>query len=281
MFLMDAVHGGELYDLYQREGLSGSEAHAKFYLASVVLAFEHMHKAHIIYRDLKPENLLLTEKGKLKVTDLGLAKIVVGKTYTTCGTPDYFAPEMIEKKGYTDALDWWTLGVLAYELMVGRTPFGEGQEVLVNVKKGILHESVSFPHNCLGAFEDLVKGLCHANPASRLPVKKGGAGNVKNHDWFKDFEWAKLEDGTLDAPFRPKVKSMKQVAKTKIPDDQMPTKAPFKPTRRVKINWPCCPKGPEEPEWDELFPTVDISLGMDKDKVKPKKRTSVIGAAAK
>merc|ERR1711948_66281 len=89
-FLLEPALGGELYATYNRKGFHGSEKHER----------------RIIYRDLKPENLLLTDKGHIKLTDMGLAKFVIGQTYTTCGTPDYFAPELIASKGHTNAVDW-------------------------------------------------------------------------------------------------------------------------------------------------------------------------------
>merc|ERR1711941_188479 len=95
-FLMEPALGGELHATYHRRGLHGSEKHARYYTGGVVFAFEHLHERRIIYRDLKPENLLLNEQGYLKVTDMGLAKFAIGKAYTTCGTPDYLAPEIIQ-----------------------------------------------------------------------------------------------------------------------------------------------------------------------------------------
>jgi len=120
---MEPALGGELYNTYKRKGFHGSEKHARFYVAGVVYAFEHLHSRHIIYRDLKPENLLITDTGHLKVTDMGLAKFLIGKTYTTCGTPDYFAPEVIQSSGHNHAVDWWTVGILTFELMSGNPPF--------------------------------------------------------------------------------------------------------------------------------------------------------------
>ena len=100
-----------------------TEKASKFYGASVLLAFEHMHNKQIIYRDLKPENLLLDSQGFLKVADFGLAKVCLSRTYTLCGTPDYLAPEIILSKGHDKACDYWALGILIYEMTTGEVPF--------------------------------------------------------------------------------------------------------------------------------------------------------------
>merc|ERR1719183_2388051 len=105
-FLIEAALGGELYATYHRKAMHGKEKHAQFYSAAVICAFEHLHERRIIYRDLKPENILLDGSGFAKLTDMGLAKFVVGKTYTTCGTPDYFAPEVISSTGHNRGVDW-------------------------------------------------------------------------------------------------------------------------------------------------------------------------------
>ncbi|CAJ1404634.1 unnamed protein product [Effrenium voratum] len=154
-FLLEPALGGELYATYNKKGLFGKDGHAKFYVAGVVNAFQHLHSKKIIFRDLKPENLLLTELGHIKLTDMGLAKVVVGKTYTTCGTPDYFAPEMIASAGHTLAVDWWTVGVLTFELMAGHPPFESAHpmQIYQKVNKGI--GKVNFPPKCKGVVEDL------------------------------------------------------------------------------------------------------------------------------
>merc|ERR1711920_151628 len=103
-FLLELALGGELYETYSRKSLHGSEEHAKYYIAGVVFAFEHCHQRKIIYRDLKPENLLFTANGRIKLTDMGLAMFVIGRTFTTCGTPDYFAPEVIRSQGHNSAV---------------------------------------------------------------------------------------------------------------------------------------------------------------------------------
>merc|ERR1719387_3484508 len=106
-FLLEPCLGGELYDTYFRKCFHGKEGHAKFYVAGVIMAFEHLHERLVIYRDLKPENILIDSNGFPKLTDMGLAKFVIGQTYTTCGTPDYFAPEMVAATGHNMAVDWW------------------------------------------------------------------------------------------------------------------------------------------------------------------------------
>jgi len=126
-FLLEPALGGELFATYNRRNLYGQVEHAKYYAAGVVFAFQHLHERHILYRDLKPENLLFTEKGHIKLTDMGLAKFAIGKTYTTCGTPDYFAPEIVSSSGHTKAVDWWTLGILLFELLSGEPPFLDDQ----------------------------------------------------------------------------------------------------------------------------------------------------------
>merc|ERR1712137_491477 len=205
-FLMEVALGGELYALYNRKGFSGSEDHAKYYSAGVVFAFEHLHERHIIYRDLKPENLLLSEMGHVKLTDMGLAKFVIGTTYTTCGTPDYFAPELIASMGHTKAVDWWTLGILVFEFMSGHTPFESEypMQIYGNVMKGI--DKVNFPPKTRGAVGDLVKGLLKKEPGSRLPMRQGGVENIKHHKWYQSFNWQAMFEGKLDAPYKPVVK---------------------------------------------------------------------------
>jgi len=99
------------------------ESHAKFYAAQVCLALEYLHYLNLIYRDLKPENMLIDYKGYIKITDFGFGKIVEGRTWTLCGTPEYLAPEVIQTKGYNKSVDWWSFGVLVYEMVAGVSPF--------------------------------------------------------------------------------------------------------------------------------------------------------------
>jgi serine/threonine protein kinase len=227
-FLLELALGGELYATYSKKGFHGSEKHAKFYISGTTFAFDHLHDLKIIYRDLKPENLLLTEKGEIKLTDMGLAKVVVGKTFTTCGTPDYFSPEIIASAGHTHAVDWWTLGILTFELMSGNPPFESSapMQIYAKVTKGI--QKVAFPPKLKGSCEDLVKSLCTKDATERLPMKKGGIENIKKHAWYNGFDWAKMYSLQEPPPYVPKVKSKKDGANFSARKEDMPPQMKYK-----------------------------------------------------
>jgi len=202
-FLMEFVNGGELYTVYNRVGLYGSTLPARFYTASIVCAFEHLHILHILYRDLKPENMLLTATGQPKLTDFGLATFSIGVTHTFCGTSDYIAPEMIKGVGYTQAVDWWCLGILAFELLSGSPPFESvsPMQTYKRVMKGI--GDVQFPAKCQGVVSTLIKSLLQAAPSDRLPMRPGGIKNITSHQWYKTFEWEAFRQQQLKPPYVP------------------------------------------------------------------------------
>lgn len=227
-FLLELALGGELYDTYCKKGFHGSLKHAQFYSSGTTYAFAHLHDLKIVYRDLKPENLLLTETGKVKLTDMGLAKIVVGKTNTTCGTPDYFAPEVIAASGHNHAVDWYTLGILTFELMVGNPPFESAnpQQTMGKIQKGIL--SAKFPSKIKGDCEDLIKKLCDKEATKRLPMKKGGIQNIIKHAWYKEFDWKAMKDLTLDAPYKPVVKDKTDLKNFSANAADKPPQIPYK-----------------------------------------------------
>lgn len=221
-FLLEVALGGELYATYNRKGFHGSEKHAKFYIGGTIEGFNHLHTRRIIYRDLKPENLLLNDLGQIKITDMGLAKFVVGKTYTTCGTPDYFAPELIASTGHTNAVDWWTLGVLVFELMSGHPPFESAypMQIYSKVMKGI--NKVPFPPKCQGPVGELIKGLLKKEPSERLPMRPGGVTNLTSHAWYQGFDWDSFKKLELEAPYKPVVKGKKDIANFSARKEDMP-----------------------------------------------------------
>lgn len=204
-FLFEAALGGDLFSVYSRKGLYGSEKHCRFYTAGLTFAFRHMHRKKVVYRDLKPENVMLSEQGQIKLGDMDCAKFVVGKTYTTCGTPCYFSPEMISQGGHTCAVDWWSLGVLTFELMSGVGPFEAATPVMMydKVQKGI--DTVPFPKGCQGPVADLIRGLLVNKPSERLPCRPSGLEKLQALEFFKGFDWKAAEKQELKAPLKPSV----------------------------------------------------------------------------
>jgi len=204
-FLQEWVPGGELFHLLDIEG-SFDEATVRFYTANVLLAFEFLHAKGIIYRDLKPENLLLDAQGYLKMADFGFAKHVGGdKTYTICGTPDYQAPEVIMRQGTTKAADYWGLGILIFELLVGDTPFksltGDPWDTFRQALSGRFY----VPNFISDDAADIIFKLLQVNPSKRLGSGPNGAAEIKSHRFFKGIDWEALEQRKLPAPRRPRL----------------------------------------------------------------------------
>lgn len=222
VFLLELLPGGELYATYTKENLFGSEVHAKYYGSMVVIAFDHLHSHRIIYRDLKPENIVLKADGVPKLIDMGLAKRVVGKTYTTCGTPDYFAPEVITGAGHNHAVDWWTLGIFIFETLGGNPPFTASapMQIFKNVLGGI--RKVTLPKKCQGIAGDLIKSLLKKDPTERLPMRAGGVSNIKKSDWYAKYDWKSFEDLSMKAPYRPKVKDPTDLSNFSARAEDMP-----------------------------------------------------------
>jgi cGMP-dependent protein kinase len=212
--LIEPCFGGELFEVFSdNSDLFSSSVHAQFYAACTALGLEHMHSRRIVYRDLKLENCLLTTNGYLKLTDLGISKVCIGKTYTVCGTTDYFAPETLRQTGHNRAVDWWALGVMIYMMMTGRSPF-EAPDTMKTYRKIIsgfakVQFPTDFPQQCSG----MIKALCQKNPEERLTMGSLGIQNFKDHPWYRGFVWRSLETRTMTAPWTPNVDEAKIVAK--------------------------------------------------------------------
>jgi len=180
--LMESCLGGELWTILRDRG-NFDDGTTRFYTACVIEAFEYLHSRGIIYRDLKPENLLLDAEGYVKLVDFGFAKkLQVGrKTWTFCGTPEYVAPEVILNKGHDISADYWSLGVLMFELLTGTPPFtGTDPMKTYNIiLKGI--DAIDFPRNITGRAKELIKKLCRDNSAERLGYQKGGIRDITKH----------------------------------------------------------------------------------------------------
>merc|ERR1712176_190511 len=148
-------------------------------------------------------------------------------TYTTCGTPDYFAPEVIASKGHNLAVDWWTLGVLTYELLSGHPPFESTSPLQVYQKVNLGIEKAKFPKIVQGPVETFIKSLCHADPSERMPMKKEGTENIKRHPWYRGFDWNAMMKFTLDPPYKPQVKNKKDKANFSARKEDIPPQVPY------------------------------------------------------
>ncbi|KAK5940311.1 Serine/threonine-protein kinase [Knufia obscura] len=205
----DFMSGGELFWHLQKEGRF-KEDRAKFYIAELILALKHLHQHDIVYRDLKPENILLDANGHIALCDFGLSKANLTKNDTTntfCGTTEYLAPEvLLDEQGYTKMVDFWSLGVLVFEMCCGWSPFyaEDTQQMYKNIAFG----KVRFPRDALSTEgRNFVKGLLNRNPKHRLGANRD-ADELVEHPFFADVDWQALGKKNLVPPFKPKLTSM-------------------------------------------------------------------------
>lgn len=188
--LLSYVPGGELFTHLRRAQRFTPDV-TRFYLATIILALRYLHSFNIIYRDLKPENLLLDAHGYVRLTDFGFAKIVDDRTWTLCGTPEYLAPEIIQSDGHGKAADWWACGILAYEMMVGYPPFFD--ETAYGIYEKILKGRIHWPRDLDPLSRELIKDFLHPDRSKRLGNLIGGAQDVLEHKWFRGVDWEALE----------------------------------------------------------------------------------------
>lgn len=202
--VMDFIEGGELFSLLRKSHRFPHPV-AKFYAAEMILAIEYLHSQGIIYRDLKPENILLDRSGHTKLTDFGFAKQVSTVTWTLCGTPDYIAPEIITSKPYNKSVDWWSLGVLLYEMVAGFTPFYDTtpMKTYEKILKGVIHYP-SFMHPDL---VDLLSKLMTNDLTRRLGNLNNGPADIRNHPWFLEVNWEKLLAKDIETPYEPPIEA--------------------------------------------------------------------------
>jgi len=207
--LIELVQGGELFSVIHTETRDGiPNANSRFYAACILESLSHLHHRSICYRDLKPENILIDGKGYCVLVDLGFAKIVVDKTYTLCGTPEYLAPEIILSKGHDKGVDYWAFGVLIYEMLVGRSPFYSYGTDQVSLFKRIVQVKYSFPPG--GAVneqaQDLIQRLIVRRQANRFGCLARGDMDIRDHSWFNVIDVDKLLKKRIPSPWVPRIK---------------------------------------------------------------------------
>ncbi|KAF0538295.1 AGC/AKT protein kinase [Gigaspora margarita] len=199
------VNGGELFHHLQREGRFDEER-SRFYAAELLCALECLHDFNVVYRDLKPENILLDYSGHIALCDFGLCKLNMTESETTntfCGTPEYLSPELLLGQGYTKTIDWWTLGVLLYEMLTGLPPFYD--ENTNEMYRKILQDELRFPDEVSSEARSLLTGLLTRDPNHRLG--NNGAQEIKEHAFFSAIDWKKLILKKVQPPFKPSVES--------------------------------------------------------------------------
>lgn len=202
--IMDFVPGGELFTLLRKSQRFPNPV-AKFYAAEVALALDYLHGQQIIYRDLKPENLLIAADGHIKITDFGFAKLVPDVTWTLCGTPDYLAPEIIQGKAYNKSVDWYALGVLIFEMLAGYPPFYTESTHPVHLYEKILNGQVVYPNFFDPVAIDILGKFLSKDVTERFGNLKYGSTDIFSHAWFAEVVWEKLRRREIPAPYVPRI----------------------------------------------------------------------------
>ncbi|EHH18827.1 hypothetical protein EGK_15499 [Macaca mulatta] len=203
--ILDFLRGGDLFTRLSKEVMF-TEEDVKFYLAELALALDHLHGLGIIYRDLKPENILLDEEGHIKITDFGLSKEAIDhdkRAYSFCGTIEYMAPEVVNRRGHTQSADWWSFGVLMFEMLTGSLPFqGKDRKETMAL---ILKAKLGMPQFLSGEAQSLLRALFKRNPCNRLGAGIDGVEEIKRHPFFVTIDWNKLFRKEIKPPFKPAV----------------------------------------------------------------------------
>ncbi|GFO42752.1 protein kinase c [Plakobranchus ocellatus] len=206
-FVMEYLNGGDLMFHIQLSGKFEFQR-AQFYAAEITCGLQFLHRNGIIYRDLKLDNVMLDKDGHIKIADFGMCKEKIfgeNKASTFCGTPDYIAPEIIKGHKYNASVDWWSFGVLLYEMLIGQSPFhGDDEDDLFH---SILHDTPRYPHSTPREASTMMSLLFERNPHDRLGMPTCPAGPISSQPFFRNIDWEKLEARQLPPPFKPKIKN--------------------------------------------------------------------------
>ena len=206
-FINEYIKGKELWEVIRDIGLLNKEQ-TQFYIASILLAINHLHKKKIIYRDIKPENVMVNVKGYIKIIDFGTVKEIEDRTMTVIGTSHYMAPEITKGEGYSFQVDIWSIAICMYEFFCGKLPFGEDLEDPMDIYRAVCKEELSFPNFVHDEkYMSLMNKMLKKNPAQRLWKFE----QIKSDPYFSDFDWSKLISLSYPPPYMIKMKPDKEV----------------------------------------------------------------------
>lgn len=200
-FTLPFIGGGDLFT-HLRKVQKFDEDQSKFYSAQILLGLEYLHFCDVVYRDLKPENILINIDGYLKITDLGFGKRIKERTWTLCGTPEYLAPEIILTKPYGKSVDWWSFGILMYEMNAGYPPFNSANPMKLFEK--IVAGKFRIPLSFSIQLKHLLKNTIQVDTTMRFGNLKDGIVDFKNHHWFQDVNWDDILHQRIQPKYIPK-----------------------------------------------------------------------------
>ncbi|XP_067934448.1 protein kinase C delta type-like [Watersipora subatra] len=210
-FVMEYLNGGDLMFHIQNAGHFDLER-SRFYAAEITCGLQFLHKKNIVYRDLKLDNVLLDKDGHIKIADFGMCKEGIfgsSKCSTFCGTPDYIAPEILKQQKYDSSVDWWSFGVLLYEMILGHSPFsGDDEDELFH---SICNDKPYYPHSMNKEAVRLLEQLFNRNTEERMGMPGCPKGSIRSQPFFASVNWDKLERREVVPPFKPKIKSASDV----------------------------------------------------------------------
>ena len=202
-FVYEYVPGGNLNTLLKTQKRLSIDS-SRFYLASIITALDYLHKKNIIYRYLMPQNILIMKNGYIKLSEFGLSKKMENEmTFTMCGSPEYYSPEMINKTGHNKSIDFWQLGILLYEMLLGYPPFIDSDPI--QLYKKINKGKINFPKDFNKYAKNIIKQFLKVDMNKRLGCTKRGIYEIILHPFYKDFNWEDLLHRKLKPPIIPKM----------------------------------------------------------------------------
>ncbi len=243
--MLEFLAGGDLFSVIEQHGCLNEKPMVQFAAACTIMALQHVHKHSIAFRDLKLENLVLDARGYIKMVDFGLAKRILHRSYTFCGSPRYCAPEMVTGKGHSRAVDWWALGVVIFESLFAMSPFDDNCDD-VELFRRIANAPLVFPDYppVSNQAQKFIGALLHKDHNHRLGNLANGSDGCIQHQWFNDFDWAGLKNQTLGAPYVPPAYNQAQ--------DQAASENVDVPEMHSTLT-PYNPSADDQAGWDEVF----------------------------